>query len=140
MEYLGRIYKVLERQEGVSARTGNRWQKLDFIFEYFETEEQRWSDKVVLSSFDANIINLIKEGMTVKIGFSHSVREYNGHFFNEMRIYKFHVINDEKRTDDQNNVIEPQNDTLTPNVSQQSIDGEGSKPAANSESDSDLPF
>ena len=94
MEYTGRISKVLPKRSGTSQRTGNQWQTQPFVFEYFETDDQRWSDKVLLETFNASEIPLIEENAKVRIGFAHSVREWtNGRgetqMFNEIRMYKF---------------------------------------------------
>ena len=48
MEFKGIIYKVLETTSGKS-RDGKEWQKQEFIFEFFEHDTDRYSDKVVLS-------------------------------------------------------------------------------------------
>lgn len=88
MEFQGRIYRMLPMRSGVSQRTGNEWKSQPFIFEYFETPEQRWSDKVLLETRDANIMAQLKEGMEVRCGFGHSVRDYEGRTYNEVRLYR----------------------------------------------------
>lgn len=88
MEFQGRIYKLLPIRQGVSQRTGNEWKAQPFVFEYFETPEQRWSDKVLLETYDAKIIEQLKEGMEVRCGFGHSVREYEGRTYNEVKLYR----------------------------------------------------
>jgi hypothetical protein len=89
MDFKGRIYKVLPLQSGTTAK-GDTWQRLDFIFEYFERETDRWSDKVLLSVMNDRIREYdIHEGDEVLIGFGHSVREYQGRYYNDLRIYKF---------------------------------------------------
>lgn len=89
MEIKGRIYKVLAEQGGTN-REGKEWRRLDFIFEYFERPGDRYSDKVVLSVMNERIDQYkIKEGDEVVIGFGHNVREYQGRWYNEMRIYKY---------------------------------------------------
>jgi hypothetical protein len=96
MEFEGRILKVLPKQEGVSERTGNAWATQEFIFEYFEHPTDRYSDKVLLRTFDTNHMAQLVEGANVRIGFGHSVREYTKDgktsTFNELRLYKFEVI------------------------------------------------
>jgi hypothetical protein len=96
MEFEGRILKVLPKQEGVSERTGNAWATQEFIFEYFEHPTDRYSDKVLLRTFDTNHMAQLVEGANVRIGFGHSVREYTKDgktsTFNEVRLYKFEVI------------------------------------------------
>ena len=44
MEFKGRIYKVLPEQSGTN-REGKEWRRLDFIFEYFERADDRYTDK-----------------------------------------------------------------------------------------------
>lgn len=94
MEFEGRISKVLPKRSGTSQRTGNEWQTQPFIFEYFENQNDRWSDKVLLETFNASEIPLIEENAKVRIGFAHSVREWTNprgetQTFNEIRMYKF---------------------------------------------------
>lgn len=94
MEFTGRILKVLPQRSGKSERTGNEWHALPFIFEYFENPSDRYSDKVLLETFDENIIPQIVENLPVRIGFGHHVREYTNQQgktvqINEVRMYKF---------------------------------------------------
>ena len=98
MEFEGRIQRVLPVRSGRSERTGNEWKTLPFVFEYFESGDQRWSDKVLLETMDTNIMAQIgaylKKGpdgkavvengecvmlgeLKCKCGFSHSVRTFD---------------------------------------------------------------
>jgi hypothetical protein len=116
MEFEGRIQRVLPVRSGTSQR--GEWKALPFVFEYFESQEQRWSDKVLLETFDTNIMTQIgvflKKGpdgkaivendecvlvaeLKCKIGFSHSVRTFERQdgtkaTVNDLRLYKFEVI------------------------------------------------
>ena len=95
MEFEGRIIRVLPVRSGTSQR--GEWKDLPFVFEYFESGEQRWSDKVLLETFDTNIMAQIgaylKKGadgkvvvengecvllgeLKCKCGFSHNVRTF----------------------------------------------------------------
>ena len=65
---------------------------LPFIFEYFEHETDRYADRVLLETFDTKVIENIKEGMEVRCGFSHNVREYEGKTYNEIRLYKIERV------------------------------------------------
>ena len=104
----------------VSSGTSQRgeWKKLPFVFEYFENGEQRWSDKVLLETFDTNVMaqigKYLKKGadgkavvengecvllgeLKCKCGFSHSVRTFDRQdgtkaTINEVRMYKFEVL------------------------------------------------
>ena len=96
MEFSGRIEKVMPLMKGVSQKTGNEWQIQRFVFEYFENPTDRYSDKVVLETFDTNIIAQLEEGLPVRIGFGHKIREVNDKngnkmLVNELRLYKFTV-------------------------------------------------
>ena len=116
MEFEGRIQRVLPVSSGTSQR--GEWKKLPFVFEYFENGEQRWSDKVLLETFDTNVMaqigKYLKKGadgkvvvengecvllgeLKCKCGFSHSVRTFDRQdgtkaTINEVRMYKFEVL------------------------------------------------
>ena len=108
--------RVLPVRSGTSAK--GEWKTLPFVFEYFENAEQRWSDKVLLETFDQGIMGqigrFVKRGpdgkgiyengsavltgeIKCRVGFSHSVRSGNrqdGTPFNmnDIRLYKFELI------------------------------------------------
>ena len=116
MEFEGRILRVLSVRSGTSQK--GEWKTLPFVFEYFESPEQRRSDKVLLETFDHEIMGqigkFVKRGpdgkgiyengsavltgeIKCRVGFSHSVRSGNrqdGTPFNmnDIRIYKFELI------------------------------------------------
>ena len=92
MEFIGRVKKILPLRSGVSQRTGNEWKSLPFIFEYFEHDTDRYPDSAVLETFDAKVIENLKEGMEIRCGFSHRTREYDGKFYNELRLYKIESV------------------------------------------------
>jgi hypothetical protein len=100
MQFQGQIKKMLPSRQGVSQRTGNKWKSQPFIFEYFENPSDRYSDTVLLETFDESIMSQLKEGLKVTIGFGHRVREYTPttgdragqtQYMNECRIYHFEV-------------------------------------------------
>ena len=116
MEFEGRIQRVLPVRSGTSQR--GEWKALPFVFEYFESGEQRWSDKVLLETFDTNIMaqigQYLKKGadgkaviengecvmlgeLKCKCGFSHNVRTFERQdgtmaTVNDLRLYKFEVL------------------------------------------------
>lgn len=92
MEFEGRIQKVCEPREGVSARTGNPWKTQGFVFEYYETPNQRYVDRVYLETFDTNTMAALQENAKARVGFEHRVREYEGKLFNELHAYKIEII------------------------------------------------
>ena len=115
MEFEGRIQRVLPARSGTSQR--GEWKTLPFVFEYFENGEQRWSDKVLLETFDTNIMaqigKYLKKGpdgkavvengecmllaeLKCKGGFSHSGRTFvrqdgTKATINDIRMYKFEI-------------------------------------------------
>lgn len=93
MEFTGRIFRVFPQQRGVSQRTGNEWVQQSFVFEYFEDPNQRYSDKVLLQTFDTNVMAQLEENAQVRIGFGMNIREYmkDGKLsvFNEPKVYRF---------------------------------------------------
>ena len=117
MEFEGRIQRVLPVRSG-TGQNGNEWMRLPFVFEYFESGEQRWSDKVLLETFDTKIMaqigQYLKKGpdgkaviengecvllceLKCRCGFSHSVRTFDKQdgtkaTINDLRLYKFEVI------------------------------------------------
>ena len=116
MEFEGRIQRVLPVRSGTSQR--GEWKTLPFVFEYFESQDQRWSDKVLLETFDTNIMaqigKYLKKGpdgkaviengecvllceLKCKCGFSHSVRTFDKQdgtkaTINDVRLYKFEIV------------------------------------------------
>lgn len=115
MEFEGRISRVLPVRTGTSQK--GEWKVLPFVFEYFETEDQRWPDRVLLETMDTTIMAQIgvylKKGADGKVvvengecvlqyelkclvGFSHGVREYDKQdgakaTINNIRCYKFEI-------------------------------------------------
>lgn len=128
MEFQGRISQVLEARSGVSQRTGNEWKAQPFVFEYFENETDRYADSVVLETMDEKVIPYIKEGLEVRIGFGHRVREYQGKQYNELRLYKIESVKKEQQ--------QPAADAAGTVASQQPAP----QPQASNLEDEDLPF
>ena len=121
MEFEGRIARVLPTRSGTSQR--GEWKALPFVFEYFETGDQRWPDRVLLETMDTNIMAKIgaylKKGadgkaveengeyellhqLKCRVGFSHSVREYDKQdgkkgLSNNIRCYKFEIAGQQEQ-------------------------------------------
>lgn len=92
MDFKGRILKVIPTVTGTKA-DGSTWSRQEFVFEYFERPEDRYSDKVLLSLMNERIKECnLQEGDEVQVGFSHSVREYNGRYFNDLRCYRIEKL------------------------------------------------
>lgn len=113
MEVTGRIIRIHNKQDGTSERTGNKWAALPFVLEYFEKETDRYCDRVVLRTFDTNIMKQLSEFMVkgadgkavlenneykltqqveVTCVFGHNVFERNGQSYNDLRLFKMEVL------------------------------------------------
>ena len=91
MQFQGRIYKLFPVQTGTSQR--GEWSRQDFIFEYFESPNDRYADRVLLSVMNDRIKEYdLHEGDEVIIGFGHTTREYQGRYFNDVRLYHFEKV------------------------------------------------
>lgn len=117
MVFEGRIIRVLPTRGGVSERTGNQWKALPFVFSYYEPGQERVDDRVLLETFDTNVMAQIaqycvkgQDGKAVvengslkltgqipcKIGFGHKVKDVKNKqgdtvTLNEMRIYSIEI-------------------------------------------------
>lgn len=92
MKFQGRVKKMLPLRSGVSQRTGNEWKALPFIFEYFENPTDHYPESVVLETYDTKVIEGLKEGMEIMVGFGHRTREFEGRWYNELRIYSLESV------------------------------------------------
>ena len=91
MQFEGRINKLFPVQTGTSQR--GEWSRQDFIFEYFENPTDRYADRVLLSVMNDRIKEYdLHEGDTVICGFSHTTCEYQGRYFNDIRLYHFEKV------------------------------------------------
>lgn len=96
MQFQGRIYKLFPVQTGTSQR--GEWSRQDFIFEYFESPNDRYADRVLLSVMNDRIKEYdLHEGDEVIIGFGHTTREYQGRYFNDVRLYHFEKVKQVER-------------------------------------------
>ena len=133
MEFTGQIKKIMPARSGVSERTGNEWKAQPFIFEYFENPSDRYADSVVLETFDTNVMAQLEEHATVRIGFGHKTREYDGKVFNDLRMYKFERYDGKKQAAQPANTAQPANSPQPQNNAPQGDEnGEGGN--------DDLPF
>ena len=113
MEFTGRISRLFEARRGVSVRTGQPWKALPFVFEFFESEEDRYSSFVKLETFNTDIMAkiapfiakdadgkaIIKEGcmeltknIEVKCNFRLNISLYNGRVYNEVVLRDMEVL------------------------------------------------
>lgn len=88
MELEGRIIKVMPVQSGISQKTGNAWKSQEYVFEYFYFPNQSTPTKVVMRVFGEDRINRfnLEANDEVKVRYHFEAYEYNGRYFNEIRI------------------------------------------------------
>lgn len=92
MKFTGRIQKVLPMTGGISQKTGNEWKKLSFIFQYFEKPTDWYSDSVVIDVYNDSMFPSIVENANVIVDFRHKTREYDGRYFNEVRVQSIEFV------------------------------------------------
>ena len=112
--------KVLPKESGIK-KNGEEWEALPFVFEYFEKDNDRWSDKVFLRARDHKWFGMIeqyverdkdgngivengsmklKSEIKCRCGFGHSVNEgkrkdgSGSYIINELRLYKFELLSE----------------------------------------------
>lgn len=86
MEFTGRIIKVLEARTGVAKSTGNPWMTQDYVIE--ETMGQ-YPKRMTFNVFGEDKIKQfnIQEGQELTVSFDINAREYNGRWFNDIRVW-----------------------------------------------------
>lgn len=160
MEFEGRISRVLPVRSGTSQR--GEWKVLPFVFEYFETGDQRWPDRVLLETMDTNIMAQIgaymKKGadgkavvengecvlqyeLKCRVGFSHGVHEYDKQdgkrgLSNNIRCYKFEIAGQQG----QQPVAHHAPPQAQPTAAQGNFPPFPPQPAAGGQEHDDLPF
>ena len=86
MEFTGRIIKALEPRGGVSSRTGNPWKMQDFVIEETMGQFPKRMAFNVFGEENLNRIN-IQEGQELTVSFDINAREYNGRWYNDVRVW-----------------------------------------------------
>lgn len=83
MEIQGRIIAVLPLREGTSSK--GAWQSQEYVV---ETHDQ-YPKKLVFNVFGVDKINqfAIKQGEELKVSFDIDAHEYNGRWFNNIRVW-----------------------------------------------------
>lgn len=164
MEFEGRISRVLPVRSGTSER--GEWKVLPFVFEYFETGDQRWADRVLLETMDTNIMAqigaylkkdadnkaVVENGECVllyelkcRVGFSHGVREYDKQdgtkaTINNIRCYKFEIAGQQGRQPAAHQAPPQAQPTAAPTMTAQSPFPSFPPQFAEGGQDDDLPF
>ena len=86
LELEGRIKQKLSRQSGQSAR--GAWEKQEFILEY---QDGNYPADVMVTAFGSDKVadlDRYQVGDAVKVSFNLRAREYNGRWYNDVRLWK----------------------------------------------------
>jgi len=86
LEIEGRIKQKLSRQSGQSAR--GAWEKQEFILEY---QDGNYPADVMVTAFGSDKVADLDRylvGDAVKVSFNLRAREYNGRWYNDVRLWK----------------------------------------------------
>ena len=88
MELKGKIAVVMPAQFRVSQATGNAWKSQEYVIYYFWWPNQTQASKIVMRVFGEERIKQfnLQQNDEVKIRFHAEAHEYNGRWFNELRI------------------------------------------------------
>lgn len=138
MEFTGRVKKLLPVRSGTSQRTGNEWKALPFIFEYHEHETDRYTDEVLLETFDERVIDNLEEGMEVICGFGHRTQEWQGKTYNDIRLYKIESVRKAQKAAQQQARTTVQPAATAEATAEAQAQAQGDAP--NPDEDEDLPF
>ena len=165
MEFEGRISRVLPVRTGTSQK--GEWKVLPFVFEYFESGNERWPDRVLLETMDTNIMAQIgaylKKGadgkavvengecvlmyeLKCRVGFSHSVRDFDRQdgtkgTSNNIRCYKFEIVGQQGQKPSAHQAPPQAQPTTAPVMAAQSpFPPLPPQPAAGVQEHDDLPF
>ena len=104
MKRKGIISRVLKEKSGISQRTGNEWKSLEFIFEYYDSEDDRYPESVTLPTFDTESFDAIRTavkearaagrlGAEAEVIYTHhAVVEQDGNAYNRLRLRSLNLI------------------------------------------------
>lgn len=90
MNIKGTIRTVFSVQNGTSKKSGQPWQKQEFIVDYGTGEAPH---AILLNTMDGNIIGKLRAGLQVEVNFDFNVNEWTNpqgvkKYFNEPRIWQ----------------------------------------------------
>ena len=88
MELEGKITVVMPAQSGVSQSTGNQWMSQEYVMAYYWFPNQTNPSYIVMRVFGEDRIKQfnLQPNDEVKVRFHVEAHEYNGRWFNEIRL------------------------------------------------------
>lgn len=88
MEINAKVRLLLEPKSGISQSTGNGWMSQEVVFDYFWWANQQQPSQIVMRVFGEDRIKQwnLQPNDEVNIRYHAEAHEYNGRWFNELRI------------------------------------------------------
>lgn len=86
MEISGKIIAVLNEKSGVSASTGKPWRVIEYLLETIEARPRHVSFEVF--GEDRIAACHIEVGEELTVSFDMNAREYNGKWYNQLRVWQ----------------------------------------------------
>ena len=147
MKLKGRVKKLMAVRSGVS-RVGNAWKAQDFIFEYFDNDEEQYAETVLLNVRGEKIDELsLHEGDEIEVDLRCTVRSYGEKLYNEPYARNVVVVNSKwQKVEEEPAQQAPEHAAQEPTSEQKSamerLKKMGEEAASGEEggSESDLPF
>ena len=106
MELTGKIIAVMPAKRGVSPKTGNNWMTQEYVIEV----PGQYPRRCAFSVFGEDRIKLfnIQSGEDITIQFDIEAREFNGRWYNDVRVYNVvRAHNQEQAAKVANQVVNP---------------------------------
>jgi len=85
---IGKVISIGEVKSGVSATTGNKWSRCQFVVEVLNTNQ-----KLTLQTYRESIINELRTGMVREFDFDFNAREYQGKWYDQHDLTSMRTIN-----------------------------------------------
>ena len=147
MKLKGRVKKLMAVRSGVS-RVGNAWKAQDFIFEYFDNDEEQYAETVLLNVRGEKIVELsLHEGDEIEVDLRCTVRSYGEKLYNEPYARNVVVVKSKwQKVEEEPAQQAPEHAAQQPTAEQKSamerLKKMGEEAASGEEggSESDLPF
>ena len=147
MKLQGRVKKLMAVRSGVS-RVGNAWKAQDFIFEYFDNDEEQYAETVLLNVRGEKIGELsLHEGDEIEVDLRCTVRSYGEKLYNEPYARNVVVVKSKwQKVEEEPAQQAPEHAAQQPTAEQKSamerLKKMGEEAASGEEggSESDLPF
>lgn len=147
MKLQGRVKKLMAVRSGVS-RVGNAWKAQDFIFEYFENDEEHYAETVLLNVRGEKIEELsLHEGDEIEVDLRCTVRSYGEKLYNEPYARNVVVVNSKwKKVNEEPALKASEQPAMQPTEEQKAVMerlkkmGEEAASGEEGGSESDLPF